>query len=98
MNDTWLDITDRVVAVTGANGGIGRATVQALLENGAHVAMLDRQALPPGEVARLRANAKGECLSLACDVADDDQVAAAAEIVSRQLGNCFALVNNAAVS
>lgn len=98
MNDTWLGIAGRVVAVTGANGGIGRATVRALLENGAHVAMLDRQALLPGEVAQLRANAKGECLSLACDVANDDQVAATAEIVTRQLGDCFALVNNAAVS
>ena len=98
MNDTWLGIAGRVVAVTGANGGIGRATVRALLENGAHVAMLDRQALSSGQVAELRADAKGECLSLACDVSDDDQVAAAAEVVSRELGDCHALVNNAAVS
>src|SRR5690606_5611233 len=98
MKDTWLDMAGRVVAVTGANGGIGRATVQALLENGAHVAMLDRQALPSDELAALRDQTKGECLSLACDVANDDQVLAAVASVNHHFGECHALVNNAAVS
>lgn len=98
MNDKWLGLDGRVVAVTGANGGIGRAIVRALLENGAHVAMLDREALAAQDVATLLANTGGRCISLACDVADDEQVEAAAEDVSRQLGDCFSLVNNAAVS
>lgn len=98
VNDNWLGLEGRVVVVTGANGGIGRAIVRALLENGAHVAMLDREALSAQEVAELAADTSGQCIALACDVADDVQVEAAAEAVSRKLGDCFALVNNAAVS
>ncbi len=98
MRDTWLELTGRVVAVTGANGGIGRATVQALLEAGAHVVMLDREALSSDALASLREQTNGECLSLACDVADNDQVLAAVDSVNRHFGQCDALVNNAAVS
>lgn len=97
-NHTWLDLDGRVVAVTGANGGIGRATVRALLEQGAHVAMLDRDALPPQEIEALTAGTQGECLSIACDVGDDDQVLAAADEVGRRLGDCHGLVNNAAMT
>lgn len=98
MKDTWLELEGRVVAVTGANGGIGRATVQALLEAGAHVAMLDREALSSDALAALREQTKGECLPLSCDVADNDQVLAAVDSVNRHFGQCDALVNNAAVS
>lgn len=98
MNQTWLGIGGRVVAVTGANGGIGRATVRALLEQGARVAMLDRQALPVAELDALRADTQGECISIACDVADDQQVAAAAAEVGQRLGDCYGLVNNAAMT
>lgn len=98
MGDKWLDIAGRVVVVTGASGGVGLATVRALLENGAHVAMLDREALPAEEVAGLRADTNAQCFSFACDVANDEQLEAVAETVNRKMGECFALVNNAAVS
>lgn len=36
-----LDLTDRVILVTGAGGGIGRASVKLLSEAGAHVVCVD---------------------------------------------------------
>ena len=98
MNQMWLEISGRVVAVTGANGGIGRATVRALLEQGARVAMLDRETLPSADLKALLADTTGECITIACDVADDAQVAAAAAEVSQRLGDCYGLVNNAALT
>ena len=37
-----LDLTDRVVLLTGAAGGIGRASTKLLVESGAYVVCVDR--------------------------------------------------------
>lgn len=98
MNDSWLGLSGRVVVVTGANGGIGKATVRALLENDAHVAMLDREVLTTEDVNELCEGTSGKCISLACDIGDDEQVLRASDSVRKQLGDCYALINNAAIS
>lgn len=38
---TFLDLTDKVVLITGAGSGIGLATALAFAANGAQVALLD---------------------------------------------------------
>ncbi|MDQ3954798.1 MAG: SDR family NAD(P)-dependent oxidoreductase, partial [Actinomycetota bacterium] len=90
--------SDSVVVVTGASAGVGRATVRAFAKRGASVGLLARG--PDG----LRATREeveeegGRALDVVTDVADADQVEAAAERVEDELGPIDLWVNNAMVS
>ena len=80
----------RVVAVTGGASGIGLATVSAFAEEGAEVAILDRD-LPAAERA---AEALGG-RAFACDVTDSGSVAAAFDALAQSFGGLDILVSNA---
>jgi NAD(P)-dependent dehydrogenase (short-subunit alcohol dehydrogenase family) len=88
----------QVVVVTGASGGIGRATAQAFAARGAKVALLARgeQGLAgaAADVERLG----GQALAIATDMADPDQVEAAASQVEDVLGPIDVWVNVAFTS
>jgi NAD(P)-dependent dehydrogenase (short-subunit alcohol dehydrogenase family) len=73
--------------VTGAGSGIGLATAEALLAEGARVAALDL-APPP---------ARAGLLPLVCDVTREESVAAAVVRAARELGSIDVLVNNAGI-
>jgi NAD(P)-dependent dehydrogenase (short-subunit alcohol dehydrogenase family) len=85
----------RVVVVTGASAGVGRATAQAFGKRGDAVALLARG--EDGlEGARREVEALGgRALPIPTDVADADQVEAAAERVERELGPIDVWVNDA---
>jgi NAD(P)-dependent dehydrogenase (short-subunit alcohol dehydrogenase family) len=77
---------EQVVVVTGASGGIGRATAIAFAKRGAKVALLARgEEGLQGAVREVEA-AGGKALPLSVDVADYDQVEAAAARVEAELG------------
>jgi NAD(P)-dependent dehydrogenase (short-subunit alcohol dehydrogenase family) len=85
----------KVVVVTGASGGVGRATVRELAQRGAKVALLAR-----GEErlanARAEAEAMGvEALAIIVDIAEAEQVFAAADRIERELGPIDVWINNA---
>ena len=80
----------KVVAVTGAGGGIGAAVAKAFAAEGAEVACLD---LDPEAAARTAKAVKG--LAVACDVTDDASVAAAFDRVVEAYGGLDILVSNA---
>lgn len=73
--------------VTGGSSGIGRRTAEELMVRGAVVAVLDLQ---PDE-------APPDSMGIACDVADDDAVAAAVATAAEYLGGIDGLVNNAGI-
>jgi len=84
-----------VAVVTGTSGGVGRAIAHAFAKRGAHVGLLARgeQGL---EAARDEVEALGgRALVLPTDVADPDQVEAAAEAVEQELGPIDVWVNDA---
>lgn len=87
-------LQDKVAVVTGAAGTMGRATVQALLDDGCRVAMVDRAEAPLRE---LEASLGARVAGFGCDIADPAAVAAAHAAVRERLGEVDILVNNAGV-
>jgi NAD(P)-dependent dehydrogenase (short-subunit alcohol dehydrogenase family) len=88
----------QTVVVTGASAGIGRATARLFGQRGARVGLIARgQAGLNGSAHDVR-EAGGTALTISADVADYDQVTAAARQVEEQLGPIDVWVNVAFTS
>ena len=81
----------KVVLVTGAGHGIGRAVAQRFAAEGARVAVNDLDAARAADVAR----DIGAALAVAADVASKSQVDAMFDRVEREIAPVDVLVNNA---
>ncbi len=87
--------TRPVAVVTGATGGVGRATASRFAEAGFDVALLARgDAGLEGAVHDVEA-AGGRALPISVDVADFEQVARAADTIEESLGPIEVWVNDA---
>lgn len=85
----------KTAVVTGAAQGIGQAIAQRLLNEGARVALLDRdRATLEDTVERLGGNA----LAIPCDVSDRDQVEGAMQQANDHFGALDVLVCNAGLT
>ena len=89
-----MDLSGRIVVITGASSGIGRAAAVMAARHGASVALVARDESrlreATSEVAR-----HGTAAAFACDVADEHAVSEMARRVSSELGPADILVNNA---
>ncbi len=93
---SWLDgFRDRVVLVTGASSGIGRATALAFAAEGAHVALVARRADVLADVIRGAPPHTGRLLAVATDVTSEEQVRACFARTVAELGPVDVVVNNA---
>lgn len=77
--------------ITGASGGIGRATALRFLEAGWNVGLLARS---EDKLARV-AEGHDKALAVVCDVSKEDQVIAAFDAVAARFGRIDFLFNNA---
>jgi short-subunit dehydrogenase len=91
-------MSSRVVVVTGASGGLGRAVSRAFGARGDRVALLARGRDRLDATADEIAAAGGVALALPTDVADAGAVAEAARRVKAELGPIDVWVNNAMTS
>lgn len=95
MNQTFKN---KVVVITGATGGVGRATAWEFAKQGAKIALLAR------EHQQLEATKKeverygGEALCIPTDVADADAIENAATQTEQAFGPIDVWVNNAMIS
>jgi len=88
----------RIVVVTGASAGVGRAAARAFAAEGASVGLLARGRAGLAAARREVEAAGGRALDLVVDVAQPDQVELAAAAVEEELGPIDVWVNNAMVS
>lgn len=84
--------------VTGGANGIGKAIVHALIENGAHVAIVDIDAQAGTQTAQEMLNSGGTCIFVEADVTNPKQIEASAESIATQLGSIQILINNAGIN
>ena len=87
-----------VVVITGASGGVGRATARAFAQRGSHVGLLARGRAGLEGARDDVETMGGRALVVPTDVADAGQVEAAAGAVERAFGPIDVWVNNAMVS
>ena len=85
----------RVVVVTGASAGVGRATVRAFAREGTHVGLIARDTEGLHVAAREVTELGGKGLAVPADVADASQVEAAAARIESEVGPIDVWVNNA---
>lgn len=89
------EFRNKVIVITGATGGVGRATAWEFAKQGAKIALLARG------VEQLEATKKevedlgGEALPIPCDVADYNQVESAAQRTEEVFGPIDVWINNA---
>lgn len=92
------DLAGKVVVVTGASAGVGRATVRAFAERGANLGLIARGRDGLEGARRDVEKCGGRALVLPLDVADGHAVDHAAEEVESSLGPIDVWVNDAMVS
>lgn len=94
MKRAWKN---RVIVITGASSGIGRATALALAKKGAHVVLAARREDPLEDLARECEALGVRALVVPTDVSDAEAVRHLASEAVRAFGHFDAWVNNAGV-
>jgi NAD(P)-dependent dehydrogenase (short-subunit alcohol dehydrogenase family) len=88
----------RVVVITGASGGIGRASARLFAQQGDHVALLARGSTGLEAAAREVRDLGGDALTICVDTADHEALERAADRVEAELGAIDVWVNDAFTS
>jgi NAD(P)-dependent dehydrogenase (short-subunit alcohol dehydrogenase family) len=93
-------LAGKIALVTGAAGGIGRATAERLIREGACVMLLDRDAGVLHDVhGSLEGLAGGDAVrSTVCDVTQEQPLKAAFERCAREFGGLDILIANAGIA
>ncbi len=90
--------TRDVVVITGASAGVGRATVREFARRGAAIGLIARGREGLESAKREVEASGGEAIVLPTDVADDQQVEAAAAAIESRFGPIDIWINNAMAS
>jgi NAD(P)-dependent dehydrogenase (short-subunit alcohol dehydrogenase family) len=96
MNPTY-DFSGQVARVTGAGSGMGLVTAQAFAEAGAAVVLSDINEAAVTAAADALTASGHQALAVACDVADESQVAAMIARTVAAFGRLDMAFNNAGV-
>lgn len=92
------DFSGKVALVTGASGGIGRASAIAFAQNGAMVLVSDVQDDKGEETVKLIKDAGGHAIYCNCNVADAESVKAMVAAAKNEFGRLDFAHNNAGLN
>jgi NAD(P)-dependent dehydrogenase (short-subunit alcohol dehydrogenase family) len=98
VNDTNATNERRVVVITGASAGVGRALARLYASRGATVGLIARGRAGLDGARRDVAQLGGTPIVIQADVADSEAMEAAAELVESQAGPIDTWINNAMTS
>ncbi len=90
-----LEMTDRVVLITGGSDGLGRALGRRLVEEGARVALMARDSGRLQEAAGELVSVGGDALAVPGDVTDRDDLVRFVSSALDRWGRIDGLANNA---
>jgi 3-oxoacyl-[acyl-carrier protein] reductase len=93
-----MRLKDKTAVITGAAQGIGYATAELFIAEGARVAIVDVDAAKAADAARTLDAGRGLAIGLACDVRKPADCEAAVKAVLEKWGKLDILVNNAGVA
>ena len=84
----------KVIVITGAGSGLGRALGERFAADGEHVVLLSRTA---SKIEKLAARLGERAMAIPCDVASPDDVRAAFAKIAERHAHIDVLINNAAL-
>jgi 3-oxoacyl-[acyl-carrier protein] reductase len=92
-----MQLTNKVIAITGAGQGLGRAMAVYLANRGADIAIIDLNS-DQMEETKVQVEATGRKAAIfKCNVADEQQVEETFAAIPAQLGSLHGLINNAGI-
>lgn len=92
-----MKLTDKIIAITGAGQGLGRAMAVYLAERGANIAIIDLNDQHMLETQALIEATGQQGIIFPCNVADERQVETTFAAIPQQMGRLDALINNAGI-
>lgn len=92
-----MDIKDKVIVITGAGRGLGRAIALALGAQGATLALLDINRADLEATAAMVRSKDGQCELFVCNVAREAEVEAAFVAIKGRFGVLHGLINCAGI-
>ena len=99
MSDPLFAVADKVVFISGGTRGIGRGLAEGFARRGAHVVVSGREQTSTQLAATEIAGATGgNCVGVACDVSDEQQIQSAVNQVVKESGRIDVLINVAGVN
>ena len=98
MPQADYSLKDKVVIITGASRGIGKAIATGFVEQGAKIIISSRKQEALDQVAGELSGIGGEVTAVACHTGKMDQIEALYKVVDDKYGGLDILVNNAATN
>ncbi|HTA93129.1 MAG TPA: SDR family NAD(P)-dependent oxidoreductase [Polyangiaceae bacterium] len=93
-----MNLSGKVIVVTGAASGIGEACARTFAENGAKLVLADRDAVRGQAVAAEIVGRRGAAVFVATDVTDEEAISAMVDLAVREFGGLDGAVNAAGIA
>lgn len=90
-----MDFKNKVVVITGASSGIGKATAEKFAKKGSNIVMVGRREEKILQLEKTLSKYKISTLVCKCNVSEKSQVKEMSDIVLERFGKIDILVNNA---